>query len=81
MSAQNNGGPAFPVLARDPWKQLHTEDDKGMTLRDWFAGQAVAAILSRTDMMIKISDRPAMCATAYEIADAMLAERTKGGGS
>jgi hypothetical protein len=38
MSAQiDDGGPAFPV----PYVTLHT----GMTLRDWFAGQALPQVL------------------------------------
>ena len=61
-----DGGPAFPS----------TEDGKttalreGMSLRDWFAGQALAdsASLGNTS--------PADIAKmAYEIADAMLDER------
>ena len=30
----NDGGPAFPILR---------SDQAGMSLRDWFAGQALAA--------------------------------------
>lgn len=42
---------------------------QGMTMRDWFAGQALAGNIAR-------DDRPKMAAkSAYEIADAMLAER------
>lgn len=33
---KNDGGPAFPV----PWEA----GDVGMSLRDWFAGQALLAI-------------------------------------
>jgi hypothetical protein len=47
----------------------------GMTLRDWFAGQALAGMMTETD-----GARPEYCARfAFAAADAMLAERTKGG--
>jgi hypothetical protein len=36
MSAKDNGGPAFPV-ADDV-----AQSNSGMTLRDWFAGQAMS---------------------------------------
>lgn len=38
----NNGGPAFPQM--DP-NSLHF-NATGMTLRDWFAGQALAGAMS-----------------------------------
>ncbi len=55
----NDGGPAFPA-------PLGSTHNTGMSLRDWFAGQALS--------------RPhgATAAQAYAIADQMLAERTKG---
>lgn len=34
MSEKDNGGPAFPVTYEDGFT------DKGMTMRDWFAGMA-----------------------------------------
>lgn len=67
--AKNDGGPAFPVPGvRD-----------GMSLRDWFAGQALAGIHAA----LQASNWPkeawhryaATC--AYMAADAMLAEREK----
>ena len=74
--AKNNGGPAFP---RDERHLGHN----GMSLRDWFAGQALGAVAT-------ISIQPGMKAAdggpiesrhiaqaAYNIADAMLAERSK----
>ena len=46
---------------------------RGMTLRDYFAGQALAGSLANTD-----APTPEIEARwAYEIADAMLAERAK----
>jgi hypothetical protein len=48
-----------------------------MTLRDWFAGQALMGIvtayaLGKGDWLL-----PDMVYQAYEVADAMLAERSK----
>ncbi len=67
--------PAFPV------QDCAAYQYPGMTLRDWFAGQAMASMLSgvvrdgsaygRGDCNAVIVQR------AYVIADAMLAEREK----
>ena len=37
----NDGGPAFPVA-----ETIHVYGHNGMTLRDYFAGQALAGILA-----------------------------------
>ena len=37
MSTKPDGGPAFPVESFSP-------SEEGMTLRDWFAGQALSSI-------------------------------------
>jgi hypothetical protein len=55
----------------------------GMSLRDWFAGQALGAIVRSTSagqhmpLMLagETSIEPAMARNAYALADAMLAER------
>ena len=81
MSAQiNDGGPAFPV-GTGCYDNRH-----GMTLRDWFAGQALAGMGCRWDS-IKASlgedgDNPfevreSISYEAYKLADAMIAERNK----
>jgi len=60
-------------------------DGYGMSLRDWFAGQAVGALLAQGLKDRKIKDlasdeaRRVVAASAYAIADAMLAARAKGG--
>jgi hypothetical protein len=61
--------------------------DPGMTLRDWFAGQALAAMSDVRDdgdysEMTRDAGRPELEArwiatAAYRIADAMMAERGK----
>jgi hypothetical protein len=71
MSAQHNGGPAFPV-ADDV-----AQSNFGMTLRDWFAGQALAGISAGYWGNVEITgmDSALIAATAYEYADAMLEGR------
>lgn len=46
----------------------------GMTLRDWFAGQALAGICANTDWMP--TDVESVTRDAYAHADAMLAARS-----
>ena len=43
-------------------------DYHGMTLRDWFAGQALSGLVAQ-------SDKKVVAQLAYKIADAMLAAR------
>ena len=64
----DEGGQAFPVT--------DYFDMDGMTLRDYFAGQALPAIIGRPEWpeLILAADE------AYKIADAMIAERKKTGG-
>lgn len=62
--------PAFPVHP-----SVEHELGEGMTLRDWFAGQALIG------SMAGIAGEPYEFAEeAYAVADAMLAERAKGVG-
>ena len=78
-----NGGAAFPVAA-GPGQQF----TQGMSLRDWFAGQVdVSLYKPLATLEDKIGRRPNMEELAEYIAkiriieaDAMLAEREKGGG-
>lgn len=72
-----DGGPAHPFIIKDDDAVIaHT----GMSLRDWFAGQALIAISGLwrgtiSDIDESISQLTAR--VAYQIADAMLAERSK----
>lgn len=50
--------------------------DPGMTLRDWFAGQALAEFTREIWSEHKPEDVAARC---YMIADAMIAERAEAG--
>ena len=65
---------AFPVF--DPGVHGHY----GMSLRDWFAGQALSSVIAScaADSLRPHETRERMFAEkAYVIADAMLAERAK----
>lgn len=66
MSTPNDGGPAFPRV--DSIGTIAV----GMSLRDYFAAKAIAA----SD--ISYWSASELAASAYELADAMLAERKKG---
>lgn len=74
MSKQD-GGPAFPARHR-----YHIGRQEGMTLRDYFAGQALAAVYTRCDASphaeVRTAEAVAKC--AYNVADAMLAAREGG---
>ena len=72
----DDGGPAFPVISDV------IGHNEGMSLRDWFAGQAIGSV-----MQVCANDtlEPGETITdlfarrAYRVADAMLAARAKGG--
>lgn len=81
MSQQfDNGGPAFPT-GPNSWGR---DESDGMTLRDWFAGQALPQIIAINEKVTANRDAPyeaVLKVTAehcYRIADAMLSAR-KGG--
>lgn len=77
--AAKNGGPAFPV-------SYSSDGNPGMTLRDYFAGQALAgwlAGIAGADWMREydgedlafVEHQRAVAETCYAYADAMLAAR------
>lgn len=67
----DNGGPAFPIRATD------THDTTpGMTLRDYFAGQALAGFTS-TMGEVETPYWDLLARDAYHAADAMLAARVQ----
>lgn len=73
----NDGGAAFPVTATEAHQGM-TESQPGMSLRDWFAGQALSGTLWREmdARNVTLADRVKMSATlCYQVADAMLAAR------
>ncbi len=72
-----DGGPAFACGG--------PHSDQGMSLRDWFAGQALAGMLASTMSVndgheptyLPWSEAASAARQAYEVADAMLVEREK----
>lgn len=78
---KNDGGPAFPGTGGPIRTGVDTFSfsSAGMTLRDYFAGQALAGLASATNDQGDWTgaDAQSVAHTAYEIADAMLAERAK----
>lgn len=77
----NDGGPAFPCMVFSGDDHNSPEYSNGMTLRDWFAGQALAGLNASmsADGYPTENDADAYAECAYRQADAMLAERAKGG--
>ena len=68
MTQDKTGGPAFPNSVQPDFQWA----ESGMTLRDWFAGQALAGILAnpaRLDNLVNTTEG------AYTIADAMIKSR------
>jgi hypothetical protein len=68
---RKDGGPAFPAY-QGKWE---LDDPRGMSLRDWFAGQALAGYCA----VEKGWDQPPeeVARAAFATADAMIAERSK----
>lgn len=81
MSDIDDGGAAFPMTQSDgKGGGGYPLPSRGMSLRDWFAGQVLVGILSNpeTNNGIKINGQPQTPQKAsYMIADAMIAERNK----
>ena len=63
-----DGGPAFPQ------EQRKAGGSEGMSLRDWFAGQAVAGLLAGLDRT-KGLDLAVLVHEAFRVADAMIERR------
>jgi hypothetical protein len=62
---------AFPHL-----QPLNQYTEHGMTLRDWFAGQALMGLLAGRSDGVSFTPEAA-AASAHFVADAMMAEREK----
>ncbi len=77
---KDDGGPAFPESEFDipPESGASYASHGGMTLRDWFAGQAIVGSTSAADDTGNIPDETikSMAVDAYKIADAMLLARS-----
>jgi hypothetical protein len=96
MSARDDGGPAFPNIARDMMEGEKWRWIDGMSLRDWFAGQpdiiGSTLLIGKEEGEALAGPRPeggleafrwqceVLAAMRYIAADAMLAERAKASG-
>ncbi len=75
--SEQDGGPAFP----QPFATAHPEFDEhgqvrpsGLSVRDYFAGQALAGLLAATGVGTPVEQ---YAETAYRLADAVLAARAQ----
>lgn len=68
-----DGGPAFPS------EFAASADRSGMSLRDWFAGQALTGILASPHHLAPENEGQSthLAMRLYQMADALLAERAK----
>jgi hypothetical protein len=60
-----DGGPAFPI------ETTATPYAPGMSLRDWFAGQALCGLMANDEQ----APESVFAKEAYRMADAMIAAR------
>lgn len=85
MADIKDGGGAFPLTPFDGY-----DAEPGMSLRDWFAGKALPAIIAATSHGVhdagwgvcgpESTVEQRMAYDAYAMADAMIAERYKAAG-
>ena len=70
--SKETGGPAFPNPRWEGWGS----PQEGMTLRDYFAAEAVKAFIDKDDWQSTVDDVAQEVAfNAYAVADAMLEAR------
>ena len=67
--------PAFP---REDYQADDAPGQRGMSLRDWFAGQALSGWLASFGPGAHPTDESELAAYAFVITDAMLAARQAG---
>jgi len=78
---KDDGGAAYPAVM-SPYESNTVT--RGMSLRDWFAGQALTVFSSDVDNWSRMARdykenlEDMQARLAYRLADAMLAERNKG---
>jgi len=75
----NMSEPAFPTIKRSQYFDCPTTDKQGMTLRDYFAAKAMQALITsrHTDYENGWYDEGRVSSSAYNLADAMMKERSK----
>ena len=70
--SDGDGGPAFPHVEPTPncsWVA------PGMSLRDWFAGQALAGLLAKQGFLV--AENRNVVSDCYLLADRMLSRRSR----
>ena len=80
MTKPNDGGPAFPqTIQANPGEYAYAPP--GMTLRQWYAGQAMMGILAypgKTTLDgLGVNEAPDLASAARSYADALIAELDK----
>ena len=71
---KNDGGPAFPIYQPD--MNVGNDAGPGMSLRDWFAGQAMVGLMSDPGLRpSNLDEFEHMATRLYQVADAMLKAR------
>lgn len=73
-TTQDDGGPAFPVLGKMSSGEPYAQHE-GLSLRDWFAGQAIPTVINKCEDYHGGWSADAVAACCYMVADAMLAAR------
>jgi hypothetical protein len=93
VATVNDGGPAAPICAGSEFSESRLSQSfdhasTGLSIRDWFAGMALAGLLPKLPLVdqqgehgMPVADKIAhnrdIAESCYCIADAMLAERSK----
>lgn len=75
MTTKDDGGPAFPTNREQNENDVWFNGAPGMSLRDWFAGQAMIGMLHPGWEANAVNQPHLMAKKAYRAADAMLAAR------
>ena len=90
MTHKNTGGPAFPLVELDRQTGNVCDQNFGMTLLDYFAGQALNGVIKNWGIYHRKAsggdglgneftpeNMELMAEDAYALADAMIKERNK----
>lgn len=74
--SERDGGPAFPAPSEDDDRtgEPYVVGFPGLSMRDWFAGQALAGALANFASRLTYEE---VARRAYLIADEMLKEQSK----
>lgn len=76
MNKQPEIPSAFPVMENSVYTESLYLKDSGMTLRDYFAGQAMLGSLASGTIKHGLGN-DVLASSFYSLADAMLKERSK----